>query len=60
MPVIIPDCTSCKNIFDEKKNGIFCCSAFPSGIPNNFFWGKVDVKKLDECNDGFGYKEDLD
>lgn len=59
MSVIIPDCTSCKNIVDEKINGKFCCSAFQNGIPDDFFWGKVDVKKINVCNNGFGYEEDL-
>lgn len=49
MPVVIPDCTSCKHLSDKKNNGTFCCLAFPNGIPKEYFWGKVDVRKLSEC-----------
>lgn len=49
MPVVIPDCTSCKHLLDKMDNGTFYCSAFPDGIPKEYFWGKVDVQKLPEC-----------
>lgn len=57
MSVIIPDCTSCKHLFNEKKNGKFCCEAFKEGIPDDFFWGKIDVKKISECNDKIKFDE---
>lgn len=49
MSVVIPDCTSCKHLLDDKKDGQFCCTAFPDGIPKEYFWGNVAVKKLPEC-----------
>ena len=60
MPVIISDCPCCKNC-DERvdKNKPLTCKAFPKGIPNEYLWCKVDVKKLTECNNGYKYEEDL-
>ena len=57
MPVIIPDCTSCKHLTDKKENGQFCCSAFPEGIPNEYFWGNVAVKNIPECANNIKYEK---
>ena len=57
MPCIIPDCTSCKNLYEEKINGSFCCKAFPDGIPKDYFWGSVDVKNIIECNYGYKFED---
>lgn len=58
MSVIIPDCTSCKHIdFKKKKNGQLCCTAFPDGIPKEYFWGKINVKELSECANNVCFEE---
>lgn len=59
MSVIIPDCTSCKNFIDKKTaNGSFCCLAFPEGIPNEYFWCKIDVRTLSECANGKHFEDE--
>ncbi len=60
MSVIIPDCTSCKHLRDEKVNNVFCCSAFPNGIPKEYFWGSIDVRSLSKCNNSIKFEEDKD
>lgn len=60
MPVIIPDCTSCKNLYSEKKDEKFCCAAFPNGIPNDYFWGKINVRDLVECSNNAKFEESTD
>lgn len=57
MPVIIPECTSCKNIYDEIIEEKFCCAAFPKGIPDEYFWCKINVHELTECANGFKFEE---
>lgn len=59
MSCIIPDCSSCINLYDEKINDKFCCKAFPEGIPKEYFWGPVDVKDISECNDGYKFEDSL-
>ena len=49
MPVVIPDCTSCKHFIGKNDEGKFCCVAFPDGIPKDYFWGSVPVRKIPEC-----------
>ncbi|MCD7741452.1 MAG: glutamyl-tRNA amidotransferase [Ruminococcus sp.] len=58
MSVVIPDCTSCKHIFKENDSTTFYCSAFPNGIPKDYFWGNVDVRKIFECANGIKFEED--
>lgn len=55
MPTIIPECTSCKNFF-SKESITLCCNAFPNGIPSDFFWGKVNVRTLKECNNNYKFE----
>lgn len=58
--VIIADCPCCKNCIEQTdKNAPLICKAFPDGIPKEYIWGPVDVKKLRECNNGYKYEEDL-
>lgn len=60
MPVIITDCPCCKNCFDRiDKTKPLCCKAFPNGIPKEYLWGEIDVKKIKECANGYKYEEDL-
>ena len=54
--MIIPDCTSCKN-FSGRENNYLCCNAFPNGIPNDFFWGNVNVRTLKECNNNYKFED---
>ncbi len=56
MPMIIPDCTSCKNFLGRENNDL-CCNAFPNGIPNDFFWGNVNVRTLKECNNNYKFED---
>lgn len=58
MPVIIPDCTSCKNFIDHNDISGYHCKAFPEGIPKEYFWGKIDVKKIQICANGFKFEEE--
>ena len=44
--IVIPDCPCCKHFFEEKKDGKFCCSAFPDGIPDKYMWGSTFVQEL--------------
>lgn len=60
MPVIIPECTSCMHLCDKNKDGQFYCSAFPNGIPKEYFWGNVDVRKIPECANNIRFKETND
>lgn len=55
MPVIIPKCSSCKNFKEKNKNGHFCCTAFPDGIPDEYFWGPINVKEINTCNKNIGF-----
>ena len=57
MSVIVPDCTSCKHLYDNGEIGYFCCEAFPDGIPEDYFWGKVDVRQQDECANKIRFEE---
>ncbi len=57
MSVIIPDCTSCKHLYSEQKDGMFYCDAFPEGIPKEYFWGKVQVRELSECSNNVKFEE---
>lgn len=41
MSIVIPDCTSCKNLTDKNEKGQFCCKAFPYGIPKDYFGEKL-------------------
>lgn len=56
MSVIIPDCTSCRHI-KEDENGHFYCAAFPNGIPKEYFWGNIQVRKLPECANHIKFEE---
>ncbi len=58
MPVIIPDCTSCKNFIDYNDASGYRCNAFPEGIPEEYFWGKIDVKEIQTCANGFNFVEE--
>ncbi|MGN0622427.1 MAG: glutamyl-tRNA amidotransferase [Oscillospiraceae bacterium] len=60
MPVIIPDCTSCKHLMDKNENGQFCCTAFPDGIPKEYFWGNIKVKNISECANNIKFEENKD
>ena len=57
MSIVIPDCTSCKNLTNKNEKGQFCCKAFPYGIPKDYFWGNIPVRKLPECADNIKFKE---
>ena len=57
MSVIIPDCTSCENLKAQKENGQFCCAAFPNGIPEEYFWGNIPVRKIPECANDIKFEE---
>lgn len=58
MSVIIPNCTSCKHFTDNKnEDGHFCCSAFPNGIPKDYFWGQIDVLSIPECANGVKFEK---
>lgn len=57
MSVVIPDCTSCEHFKGKNEKGHFCCAAFPNGIPKEFFWGNISVRKLPECADNIKFKE---
>jgi hypothetical protein len=59
--IVISDCPCCKNCKDELQSDdkpLSCC-AFPDGIPYDFMWGKINVRELEECNNGFKCEEDL-
>ncbi len=56
--IVIPDCPCCKHFFEDTKDGKFCCSAFPDGIPDEYMWGSTFVQELSECNNGYKYEED--
>ena len=53
--IVIPDCPCCRYFFENEKDNK--CSAFPDGIPDNYFWGKIYVRDLKECNNGYKYEE---
>lgn len=57
MPVIIPDCTSCKNINNKNQDGKYCCAAFPNGIPDDYFWAKINVRQLKECSNNVKFEK---
>ena len=57
MPVIIPDCTSCKHFNGKNGNGQFCCTAFPNGIPKEYFWGNVPVRIITVCAKNIKFEE---
>lgn len=57
MSVVIPDCTSCKYLSDKNENGQFCCAAFPNGIPKEYFWGNIAVRKIPECANNIKFEE---
>lgn len=60
MSVIIPDCPCCKNCNDrEDKSKPLTCKAFPDGIPSDYLWCKIDVKKIKECARGYKFELDL-
>lgn len=56
--VVIPDCTSCRHLTDKKENGQFCCEAFPQGIPKDYFWGGIDVRKIPQCANDIKFEEE--
>ena len=56
MTVIFSTCADCIHI-TGKWPGIISCPAFPDGIPDDYFWNKVDVLKLDECGNGVSFEE---
>lgn len=39
--VIFSQCMDCKNYTGKNKDGKFCCTAFPNGIPDDVFWNKI-------------------
>lgn len=58
MSVPISDCPCCKHCVGSKDISVpLTCGAFPDGIPFDYLFGKVDVKSLNECNNGIGYEE---
>lgn len=60
MSVITSDCHCCKNCFERfDKSKPITCKAFPNGIPKEYLWGTIDVKVIEECNNGYKYEEDL-
>lgn len=58
MSIVIPDCTSCKNLTDKNEKGQFCCKAFPYGIPKDYFWGKVDVRNIQQCANNIRFEKE--
>ena len=56
--IIIPDCPCCKHC-DERADidKPLCCAAFPKGIPKEYLFGPVQVRKISECNNGYKYEE---
>lgn len=57
MSVIIPDCPCCKYFVDNKDiSKPLTCKAFPNGIPEEYLWGKIDVKCISECCNGYKYE----
>ncbi len=54
----ILDCPSCKHI-DLVRKHPHTCKAFPYGIPDNYFWGEIDVRKVAECNNGYRFEDAL-
>lgn len=53
----IPVCFSCKYfIADYSKKGVYKCSGFPEGIPNDVFNNKTREDKR-ECTSGYHYVE---
>ena len=56
--IVIPDCPSCIYFHNCADKSIpICCDAYPSGIPNDYLYGPVQVKSLKECNNGLKYTE---
>lgn len=54
----VPDCPSCIHCKDrDNHNAPLCCDAFPKGIPFDYLFGPVQVKNLNECNNGYKYEE---
>ena len=58
MPCIISSCPICINFLRPKEDSNIC-KAFPDGIPDDYFWGKVDVEELVECKNGFKFEDRL-
>lgn len=56
MPCILPTCGDCEN-YEGTKEQLLICKAFPGGIPEEYFWCKVDVKKLGECRNGYKFED---
>ncbi len=49
--VIFPQCTDCNNFIGENSDGKYICSAFPNGISNDVFWGRIShTEKIDGDN----------
>ena len=55
MSCIIPPCAYCEHCY--VKDGNIVCSAFPEGIPKEYYWCKIDVEALDECANGYKFKD---
>ncbi len=56
--IIIPDCPCCKHCHDcNDVSEPLCCDAFPKGIPKDYLFGPVQVRKIPECNNGYKYEE---
>ncbi len=54
--VIFPQCTECSYLdLSEKDN--FKCPAFPDGIPDDVFWGKISHKKHIDGDHGYIFKQ---
>lgn len=54
MPCVMIDCPSCKN-FLGTRDAPQICKAFPKGIPDDLYFGKIDVKQLKECQHGYNF-----
>ena len=54
----LSDCDKCKNYTglnpDTKQ---MTCKAFPAGIPLDYVFSEVNVREIQECENGFKFEE---
>lgn len=58
MSCVISTCAGCKHITIDKNGEYGACAAFPEGIPDDYYWGRIDVLKIEKCNNNVGYEEE--
>ena len=55
--VRFPRCIDCKKFIELNEEGKYTCKAFPDGIPDDVFWGKIDHTENIDGDNGIKFEE---